>query len=90
MVISVAEEDVSQYLDQLLALLNRNREHKVGKDRFKWLYLDNPQGLAKVWIVQDEATRKLVAFTSVLPRLVKVSGKNVLCWNCCDFSVDKK
>jgi len=88
--IRVIEADVEKDISLFLNMLNRNRTVRVEQNRFEWLYLDNPQGKARAWIVVDEKTDTAVAFTSVLPRMVKVDGKEILCWNCCDFSVDKK
>jgi len=88
--IKVVEADVDKDIGIFLDILNRNRENKVALERFQWLYLDNPQGKARAWLVIDEKSAEAVAFTSVLPRLVKVDGRDTLCWNCCDFSVDKR
>lgn len=90
MAVKVVEIEPEQNIDHFVELLNRNRDHRVYRERFEWLYLNNPHGKAKVWWVIDEKTDKPVAFTCALPRLVKVEGKDILCWNCGDFSVDKK
>ena len=85
---TVVEADIKKNLDVVVSLFNRNRKHQVGRERFQWLYLRNPGGEARAWFVRDERTKEYVAFTSVLPRLVKVGNTDVACWNCCDFSVD--
>jgi len=90
MPVNIVEADIKRDLDIFLELLNRNRRNDVGRNRFEWLYLNNPHGYAKAWIVYDENTQEPVAFTSVLPRLVKVDDYEISCWNCCDFSVDQK
>lgn len=71
-------------------LLNRNRSQSVDRDRFEWLYLNNPHGLAKAWLAIDDRRDEAVAFTVVLPRIVKIDGQEKTVWNCGDFSVDKK
>ena len=81
MSISVVEAEVEQNLELFQTLLNRNRKRKVGRNRFEWLYLYNPQGEARAWFVEDRRTGEPVAFTSVLPRLVKVDGTDIVCWN---------
>ena len=86
--IQILEVDVRANLPLFQGLLNRNRTKEVGIERFEWLYLKNPQGSAKAWIVKDEKSERAVAFTSVLPRLVSVDTELVTCWNCSDFSVD--
>ena len=90
MPVKVVDADIEKDIDLFLALLNRNRSNKVDRNRFEWLYLNNPQGKARAWFVIDEKTADVIAFTSVLPRLVKVDESDIICWNCCDFSVDKK
>jgi len=90
MTISIIESDVEADIDTFRSLLNRNREKSVDNDRFKWLYLNNPHGKAKVWCAVDEDSGRTIAFTCALPRLMKINGSDLLCWNCGDFSVDKK
>ena len=90
MPIQVVVADIDRDLDTFVALLNRNREHRVDRRRFEWLYLNNPRGKAKAWLVIDEKTQQTVAFTVVLPRMFRVEGREEICWNCSDFSVDKK
>lgn len=90
MAVKVVEIEPKQNINHFVEILNRNRDHRVYGERFEWLYLDNPHGKAKVWWVIDDKTDKPVAFTCALPRLVKVEGKDIICWNCGDFSVDKK
>jgi hypothetical protein len=90
MTISIIESDVEADIDTFRSLLNRNREKTVDNDRFNWLYLNNPHGKAKVWCAVDEQSGKTIAFTCALPRLMKINGSDLLCWNCGDFSVDKK
>lgn len=90
MAYKLIEANIESDLDRFTNLLNSNRTEKVNRRRFEWLYLDNPHGKARAWFMIDNNIGKPVAFTSVLPRLVKVANKNITCWNCCDFSVDKK
>jgi len=90
MLVSIKEVDVEKNIDTFVELLNRNRSNRIGRERFEWLYLKNPCGKAKAWVVFDNLSRDAVAFTCVLPRLVKVEREDVMCWNCGDFSVDKK
>ncbi|QTA79102.1 acyl-transferase domain-containing protein [Desulfonema limicola] len=90
MPVNIIDADIEKDIDIFLNLLNQNRQHKAEKSRFEWLYLKNPQGKARAWIVIDEKTQEPIAFTSVLPRMVIVNGKEIICWNCCDFSVNKR
>jgi hypothetical protein len=90
MPIQVVVADINKDIDTFVELLNRNREQRVDRKRFEWLYWDNPRGKAKAWLVIDEKSQQAVAFTVVLPRLFRINGQEKTCWNCGDFSVDKK
>ncbi len=90
MPIKIIEADVDNDIAILESLLNRNRCVQVDRRRFEWLYLENPRGKARAWYVIDEKTEEPIAFTCVLPRMVRVDGEDILCWNCGDFSVDMK
>jgi len=90
MPIQVIVADIEKDVDTFVDLLNRNREHRVDRKRFEWLYRDNPRGDAKAWLVIDEKSQQAVAFTVVLPRMFRIAGREAVCWNCGDFSVDKK
>ena len=90
MAIRIIEADVEKDIEKFVALLNRNRDMAVGRERFEWLYLNNPYGKARVWFAVDEKNGKEIAFTCALPRLMKVDGSDVICWNCGDFSVDRR
>lgn len=90
MTVTIVEADVKRDISLFVSLLNRNRNHSVGSDRFEWLYLNNPHGKARVWLVVDKKSNEPVAFTCALPRLMSIESKRLVCWNCGDFSVDKK
>ena len=90
MAYKLIEANIETDLDTFTNLLNSNRTKKVTRRRFEWLYLENPHGKARAWFIIDDKMDKPIAFTSVLPRLMKVANKTITCWNCCDFSVEKK
>lgn len=90
MPVKLVEADVEKDIPIFTTLLNNNRLNPVHPERFHWLYLDNPAGKARAWYIQDEATKEAVAFTCVLPRRVRVAGRELICWNCGDFSVNQK
>ncbi len=69
---------------------NRNRNDIDYTKRIDWIYLNNPFGPAKAWIIWEESKQVPVGFTGVFPRPVFVDGKEFLAWNCGDFSIEKK
>jgi len=69
---------------------NRSRQDIDYTKRIDWIYLNNPFGRAKAWIIWEETKKIPVGFTGVFPRPVFVDGKEFMAWNCGDFSIEKK
>ena len=69
---------------------NRSRENYSYEDRYDWIYLRNPDGNAIPWIIWNQEKGIPVGFTAVFPRRVLVDGKEQLCWNCGDFSIETR
>lgn len=88
--ILIKEADLDKDKDILIETLNKNRKNPVEEDRYIWLYKKNPYGEAKAWIVVNEESGEVGGFTAVFPRAVKVENQEVICWNCGDFSINKK
>ncbi len=90
MAINIIEADLDTQLETAMELLNENRSHKTDIKRFEWLYLKNPYGRAITWFAVDDKTGSIAGFTSALPRKMRVFGEEIICWNCSDFSINKK
>ena len=90
--ILIQEVDVQAELEALRAIHNANRERPASAERFRWSYLDNPDGRATAWLAVDDRTGESAGFTAVFPRRVRLgeSGRHVLAWNCGDFSITKR
>ncbi len=69
---------------------NRSRDDAYYARRIDWIYLNNPFGKAKAWIIWEETKNIPVGFTGVFPRPVFVDGREYVAWNCGDFSIEKK
>jgi hypothetical protein len=54
------------------------------------MYKSNPHGRSRAWSAVDDKNGNVAGFTGVLPRKVLLAGKEITCWNCCDFSINKK
>ena len=89
MAIVIYEADLIKDENLLVYTLNQNRARTTDERRYRWLYLDNPFGKAKAWIAVDDRNDAIAGFTAVFPRLMYLDGKEVLCWNCGDFSINK-
>jgi GNAT superfamily N-acetyltransferase len=88
----VKEADIDTEKEVLLRILeeSRNTENYSYDIRYDWLYKFNPFGKATAWIIWDEEKGIPAGFTAVYPRKMLVNGREYLCWNCGDFSVDKR
>ncbi|WP_457565849.1 hypothetical protein [Caldithrix abyssi] len=89
---TVKVADLEKDKPTIVAILERNRT-RTDTDyskRFDWIYLNNPFGKAKAWIIYNDKTGDAIGFTGVFPRPVFVEGKEYLAWNCGDFSIDQK
>jgi Acetyltransferase (GNAT) domain len=89
MAIVIREADVIEDQSLLVRILNQNRARVTDERRYRWLYLDNPFGKAKAWIAMDNRKGAIAGFTAVFPRIMNVGGKEMLCWNCGDFSINQ-
>jgi hypothetical protein len=92
MSIAIVEANVETDLEKMRATLNANRTRQATLERFRWLYLTNPDGRARAWMAIDEATGDTAGFTAVFPRRVRPAGAAapVIAWNCGDFSIHQK
>jgi hypothetical protein len=87
--ISVREVDLDRELPLLASVFNANFRIKGDDARFRWLYLNNPDGRATAWFVLDDRTGEVVGCTAVFPRRMRVRGcsRPVVAWNCGDFCI---
>ncbi|RMG67763.1 MAG: hypothetical protein D6715_03990 [Calditrichaeota bacterium] len=74
----------------LLDILTQNREKDYPYERrYDWIYLDNPWGKAVAWLIWDDKKQRPVGITAAFPRKILVQGRELTCWNCGDFSIEK-
>jgi len=88
----VREANLDTEQETMVQILSNNRSVADFnyKTRFDWIYKDNPFGRARAWIIWDDKKNIPVGFTGVFPRPVYVHGKQMIVWNCGDFSIEKK
>jgi len=89
---SVKEADVVKDKDIMIRILQNNRsaEKLDYSKRYEWIYLNNPIGKAKAWIIWNDQKNEPVGFTGVFPREIFVDQEKYICWNCGDFSIEKR
>ena len=92
MSIAIVEANLEQDLEKMRATLNANRTREATAERFRWLYVSNPDGRARAWLAVDEATGDTAGFTAVFPRRIRPAGTAtpVTAWNCGDFSIHQR
>lgn len=89
--IVIREADVEREGGLMLATLNATRQPQADQARFRWLYLENPDGRAVAWFAVDDRTGEIAGFTGVFPRRVWVAGgREEIAWNCGDFSIQRR
>lgn len=71
----------------LLELFRSIRGVEASRERFVWLYEQNPAGRALVWTLHA-GSGEAIGFTAGFPRNVWIAGKRWKALNCGDFSVD--
>src|SRR5688572_834038 len=92
MKIAIVEANLESDLELMRDALNANRTRQATAERFRWLYLHNPDGRARAWLARDEATGETAGFTAVFPRRIRPAGSSspVTAWNCGDFSIHQR
>lgn len=72
---------------EVMAVLDATRSFEVDVQRFQWMYQQNPDGEAVIWMARCSDSEQVAGFAAVLPRRMLVNGDEKLCWNCADLSV---
>lgn len=83
----IQQHTPQECLTDCVDLLNATRDHLSTEDRFRWLYLDNPDGAAVVWILRKRGSSEALGFTATLPRRMLVQGAIRRGWIGADFSI---
>jgi hypothetical protein len=76
--------------EQLLIAFARNHLELMDEERFRWLYRDNPSGVARVWLACDDHAEAPVGMAAVFPRRCYVAGEQVLGCVLGDFCISEK
>ncbi len=82
----ITVESPATALGDCVRLLSATRRRPAEASRFEWLYRQNPDGEAVVWMVRN-AQGEAVGFTAALPRRMRVQGVARMCWVGADFSI---
>ncbi len=86
MALRYEQRPAADALDIAVDLLNDTRPgHPTTRERCRWLYLDNPDGEATIWLALEGDA--VAGFAALLPRRVSVDGRVLRGWNTADLSV---
>jgi hypothetical protein len=87
----VREADVRVEQKDLIDLLSRHFDDWAarGSAKFEWLYLSNPFGRARAWVLESGPDRFLGVSTA-FPRTLRAGGRTFDAWVLGDFCVDAK
>jgi len=86
MKISYRESKAADCIEEARAILvDTRRSGGFEAERQRWLYLDNPDGEATLWLAYAGA--ELAGYAALIPRRVRVDGVMKRAWNTADLSV---
>ncbi len=88
MTLRVRRVDLDHDREELMTVLERNLTEVAHRVRFAWLYLRNPAGMARSWLVEDTGRGGAVGAASVFPRYVWLDGRVRTCGQVGDFGID--
>lgn len=87
MTVIVRQVNLETEREQLLAILQHNLPDLPHRDRFPWLYLNNPAGPALSWFAYEVRTAQVIGTTSVFRRVLWIGETQYLCGQVGDFAV---
>lgn len=78
MTVEVRLADLSSDKRAIITSLHEHLNSRTNEKRFDWLYLDNPDGAARIWVIEEASTGRIVGSTALLPRMLYLAGKLVM------------
>lgn len=87
--ISIRQVDPDTERSQVLQLLKDNLQEAATDGRFDWAYLDNPDGVASVWLAET-ADGEAVGTSAAFPRRFRIKGTTVRALVLSDFAIDRR
>jgi len=85
--ISIRSANLKRDRPLLIGFLQEFLAHQSNKQRFDWLYLENPHGPARAWTAIDETNGTLVGVAAAFPRRVCAAESTVLGYVLGDFCI---
>jgi len=85
----VREAKIREERSALVEVLVQELEGWADGRKFDWLYLDNPFGEARCWVLEEE-TGDVVGVSAAFPRMLRHGAQDVRGWVLGDFCVAQK
>lgn len=85
MTVTIAECDPRRNRGVIIDTVARFVTPQSNEARFQWMYLDNPAGLARVWLARVGAEGTVIGMASAFPRRLMVQGCVRTGWVLGDF-----
>jgi hypothetical protein len=70
----IIKSDILEDKQLILDFWNRNNPNRLD-EKFDWMYLSNPDGLASTWLVKHSESSGIVGMASVFPRTFRYKDK---------------
>ena len=78
----VREADIRAERQVLVDVLARELAGWSDANKFDWLYLDNPFGEARCWVLVDD-DETIVGVSAALPRTLRLGARELRAWHLC-------
>jgi GNAT superfamily N-acetyltransferase len=87
MALTVRSLDLTTDRDRLIGYLREHLPAASDPARFEWLYLGNPWGQARAWMVSDDSAGQIVGMGAAFPRWIWAGENRRRAWILGDFTV---
>lgn len=74
----------------LTAFLTAHLSPDADKTRYDWLYHQNPDGAARVWVACDSETQQMIGVAAAFPRRARCGGREVRAYVLGDFCIHRE
>lgn len=87
MKILVRPADLVADRQAIIRTIARDLNPQSDDRRYEWMYLNNPDGPARVWLAEDGSGGDLIGMASAFPRRMEYLGQELLGWVLGDFCI---
>lgn len=88
--VAIRAADLERDRCGIVELVRRHLSPAAGDERFEWLYLKNPHGVARAWLAIDEACGVVVGVGAAFPRRLYLGDTIAEGWVLGDFCLEER